>query len=382
MIRYKHHTTMQKIRGWLLTGYVEPAIVVLYLCATLQFVRYYSKATTFYLNMGLYLNGQERLPFQERVLPIFLIRPLLHSPWVASHLIHADGNFTADRGPLYLISLFALLIAGIFVQKLYNRVSLDRSLKFLVYPLFLYAIIWSYSIHNEANFSYPYDMLSVAFFAAGLYVIFRRYFWFLAAIIVLGTLNRETTLFLIGIFILDAASLAQAEPLSVHGKRFNLRAVPWFRATLLFCIWLAIKIALARHFVHNDNSENFVRLWSNIGRLKPRLWPALLNICGYMLPIVFMLRRYLRPPRFANYLFIFPVWFAAMFYTGVIVETRVYGELCSFTAIALVLILEQYLRERFNIVSPIEIEERGTQHGTATFDRTEKDLQSVIVRVS
>lgn len=373
---------MVKIRRMLQAGYTEPAVIILYLCATLQFIRYYSKATTFYLNMNLYLKGQERLPFQERVLPILLIRPMLHSQWVARHLIHPDGIFTAERGPLYVISLVSMLIAGIFVQKLYHRVSLDRTLRFLVYPFFLFAIMWSYSIHNEADFSYPYDMMSVAFFAVGLYLIYMRRFWPLVAIIAVGTFNRETTLFLVGIYLLDAASISSDRPLSRLGSRFDFTSVPWIRVALLFAIWLAIKIALARHFSHNDRSEDFVRLWSNVGRLKPRLWPALLNICGYMLPLVLMLRRFLRPSRFANYLFIFPVWFGVMFYTGVIVETRIYGELSSFTAIAMVLIIEQYLRERFLGRRDPPAGEVTSADGIVVLDEVEMAGRNYAVRVS
>ena len=100
---------------------------------------------------------------------------------------------------------------------------------------------------------------------------------------------------------------------------------------------------LAYHFRHNDNSENFVRIATNLGRLKPRLWPTLLNICGYLLPIVIIFRSRLRPLRFANYLYILPFWFMVMFYTGVILETRIYGELCSYTAVAVVLLLEDHV---------------------------------------
>ena len=84
----------------------------------------------------------------------------------------------------------------------------------------------------------------------------------------------------------------------------------------------------------------------NFGRLRPRLWPSLLNICGYALPAVVMLRSRLRPLRFANYLYILPFWIAIMFYTGVILETRIYGELCSYTAVAVVLLLEEHVRQR------------------------------------
>jgi hypothetical protein len=61
--------------------------------------------------------------------------------------------------------------------------------------------------------------------------------------------------------------------------------------------------------------------------------------------VVWLLRHRLRPVRFANYLYILPAWFAIMFYTGVILETRIYGELTPYIAVACVLLLERYLLE-------------------------------------
>lgn len=332
---------------------------VLYLCATLQLIRYYVVSTTFYLRMPLYLHGAERLPFQERVLPIYLMWPINHSAFLMGHLAHPQRGFDAPSAAtretlaFYLVSLVSFSLACYLVHRLYRAVTQTGLLAVLVVPAFMVLVLWTYVVHLDANFSYPYDMPSLAFFVGGLLAIYTRRFWPLAAVIFVGTFNRETTLFLIGIFILDAASRhvpeavlkARAGRLTLS-QRFSLRQVPWARAALLVVIWLAVKLPLAYHYRHNDNSENFVRLWSNIGRLRPRLWPALLNICGYILPVVVILRARLRPLRFANYLYILPVWVAVMFYTGVILETRVYGELCSFTAVAAVLLLEDYVVRR------------------------------------
>ena len=111
---------------------------------------------------------------------------------------------------------------------------------------------------------------------------------------------------------------------------------------LLVLIWAGVKATVAHIFAANDTSENYVRIFESIGRLKPRLWPALLNVCGYLLPVVLVFRANIRPQRLANYLYILPFWFGIMFYTGVILETRIYGELCSFVAVVLVLILERH----------------------------------------
>ncbi len=312
-------------------------VLLVYAFAMLQFVRYYTIATTFYLNMEAYLSGQERLPFQERVLPILFIKPLTQSVWVMRHMSHSKGAFTPERGPFYLLSLVSLTVASIYTQRLYELLTRRGLMRYLVFPVFLFTVIWTYCIHSEANFSYPYDLSSLAFFTAGLFYIYRRRFMGLFVVVLIGTFNRETTLFLIALYLLDSTTPADA----AVPWRFDRRLIPWSRATLLLVVWTAIKFTLAHHFRGNDHSEDFLRIRDNLQQLRPRLLPALLNICGYTLPLVLLFRRYLVPARFHNYLAVIPLWFAVMFCAGVIVETRIFGELCSFSAIAAVLIMER-----------------------------------------
>ncbi len=134
-----------------------------------------------------------------------------------------------------------------------------------------------------------------------------------------------------------------AEPSGGLRRGFFFGSVSWPRVAVLFVIWVSIKLVLARSFAHNSRAEDYDRILENIGRLKPRLWPALLNICGCMLPIIVILRRDIRPLRFRNYLWILPFWFAIMFYRGVILETRIYGELCPYVAVARLIIMELHV---------------------------------------
>ncbi len=330
---------------------------LLYACATLQFVRYYVVSTYFYLDMPRYLAGKERLPFQERILPIFLMWPINHSPFLMRHLSHPKGGVftpsasTEQTAAFYVVALLSFTIASLLVVQLYRAVTKTGLLSMLVFPLFMVLTLWTYVVHIDANYSYPYDLPSLAFFSGGLLTIYQRHFLPLLAIMFFGTMNRETTLFLIGIYILDAASRELPDStfempgLSIR-ERLSFAQVPWLRAGLLLVVWSAVRLTIHHHFAHNDNSENFVRLWGNFGRLRPRLWPTLLNICGYVLPIVVILRSHLRPLRFANYLYILPFWLAVMLYTGVILETRIWGELCSFTAVAAVLLLEDFVERQ------------------------------------
>lgn len=327
----------------------------MYLLATVQFIRYYVVSTTFYLNMPRYLAGQERLPFQYRVLPIFLMRPINGSAFLMRHLSHPSHGWDAASASapqtlsFYLVSLVSFIVAGVLVVRLYGAVHPEGRFAWLVYPIFMVLVLWTYVVHIDANFSYPYDMPSLAFFAGGLLAIYTRHFVPLTMIMVFGTLNRETTLFLIGIYILDAAT-READLSGPERRRngqtrwkdrFSSAQVPWLRAGLLLAIWFAVKLTLAHFYSHNSRVEDYPRVRENLHRLTPRLWPALFNVCGYVLPFVVLLRVRLKPLRFANYLYILPVWIGVMFYSGVILETRIWGELCTFTAVASTLLMEE-----------------------------------------
>lgn len=344
----------------LLLNRVLLGIVALYFLATLQFVRFYSQSTIFYLRMSDYLSGHERLPFQERILPIVVLRPMFHSKWIMGHFAHENGAFTTSRGPFYLLSLVSLVVAGCYTQKLYWLVSQKKTLPFLVYPLFLFVTMWTYCIHNEANFSYPYDLPGLAFFAAGLCYLYQRSYTGLLIVVFVGTFNRETTLFLIILYVIDAATRVSPDGASMFRGRFDLRLVRWVRVLLLVVVWVAVKGSLAHAFRSNDTSESFLRLSYNLARLKPRLLPALLNICGYSIPLILLLQRRIRPERFRNYLFVLPAWFVVMCISGVLLETRIYGELCPYAAVCLVIIMEESVTHRQRTFA--EVAETSPEH--------------------
>ncbi len=253
-----------------------------------------------------------------------------------------------DRLAFFLLSLASFAVLCYFLVKLYRLLSPSRRLEFLLFPTFFFVLIWTYLLHIEQNFSYPYDMPSLAFFTAGIFYIYLGRFLPLALILAVGTFNRETTLLLVGIYMLDAASIP-SNLTAGWRNRFDLSRIPWLRVLYLVTIWLAIKIPLGLIFFYNDRSEDFLRIHDNIIRLlKPFYWPAALNLGGYLLPFVLLFRSRIRPQRFANYLYILVPWFLIIFCSGVILETRVYGELCAYIAVAVVLIFEQYIDSLVN----------------------------------
>lgn len=320
-------------------------LAVAYLSAGYQLIRFYVSFPYFYVRLPEYFSGTERLPFQLRVLPILWLRPL-----GASHLIERIAATRVGylhnpwRLAFFIVSLVFFTITCAYTLKLYRALSRSRRLEFLLIPVVFYTFTWTYVLNVDQHYSYPYDVPSLAFFVAGLFYIYQRRFWPLVLVMLLGTLNREVTLFLIGIYLLDAASVPITDTAARFRERFNRAQIRWGRVALLSVLWLAVYGTLLFHFRWNDRTEDRNRIGENLVRLfKPQYWPAELNISGYLLPFVCLFRRRLLPQRFSNYLYILVPWVAIMFYSGVLNETRVYGELSTYTAIAAVLIAEQYL---------------------------------------
>jgi len=330
--------------------------LLFYLLSTLQFAGYYLLVCKPYLKLSDYLALHERNPFQQRVLPVFLLRPLVWDPAFRSIFRHLGGAFLpVERGACILLSFAALLAATWFTLKLYDAVSPSRSLWFLAQPALMYTVLWTFTLRTQSIFYYPYDMLSVAFFAAGVYAVYTRRYPLLLGVMFVGTLNRETTVMLIVLYVIDACVSPSKEQNLRLRDRFDLRAVPWLRVGLLFAVWVAIKVMLVRRFAANDNSEDFIRVMYNLRGMVPKQWPSLLNICGFTMPLLLLFRRKIQPHRFGCYMLLLPVWVTVMLFKGVLYEARIYGELCPFAAVASLVLVEQYVSRQSNMEDRTEV---------------------------
>jgi hypothetical protein len=348
---------------------VQGAIAhLLFVLATMQLASFYLISTRPYLKFWDYMRGAERNPFQQRVLPVALLWPLVHTRWITAAFEHLRGLFLpVQRGAYFVLCFFALCAAGFFSMKLYHALSPTRRLWFAVYPAFLYVTLWSYVVIVQQGFFYPYDALSLAFFTAGIYFIYTRQYWPLFFTVLIGTVNRETTLFLIAIYMIDSCS--RVEDMSVAlWRRLDVRMMPWVRVAMLAAVWLAVKLVLHHVFAANNSAEDAVHVRDNLEKFMPKHWPAVLNICGYVLPVVLLCRKQLAPARFANYLLVLPVWFAVMFVKGILIETRIYGELSGYTAVAAVLLVERYMTraEREEERDELMSQNRNVTHTSVT----------------
>jgi hypothetical protein len=237
------------------------------------------------------------------------------------------------------INVLSLIAAGWFTTKIYQASSPHRLLTPLIYPLMLAACAATYMMHTVQNFRFIYDLPSLAFFAAAMYLIyFRKHWGYFAALFVVATINRETTLLLLPLYMIDAA---------VEDGRLRWRAMlsapTMVPVVLLAAFWGAWQIFVRHHFSQNP-SEFYPRLnWNIKSFLAPLAWPQLLSTSGYLMLFVIANRRRIVDPQLRAWFWILPIWGLFMFVYGILIETRVFGELIPFVVCASTLIFEQIL---------------------------------------
>lgn len=332
-------------------------LLCVYFLATVQFAWCYFWLTRPYVNTRLYELGCERMPFQGRVLMMFPMR-LAHASFVL-HLLarpFARSHFWFPRlvQPEVLmqaaINVASLIAAGWFTTKIYRASSPRQLLAPLVYPLLLVACAGTYVLHTVQNFRFIYDLPSLAFFAAAMYLIyFRKPFSSFAALFVIATINRETTLLLLALYMIDQG---------VEGGRLEwrhaLQPVTWLRLIPLAAFWIGWQIFVHHHFARNA-SEFYPRLnWNVKSLLAPFAWPQLLSASGYLLLYVVAYRKRISDPQLRAWFWLIPIWCVFMFVYGILIETRVFGELIPFVVCASALIFEQMITARMTKVVSLE----------------------------
>ena len=326
-------------------------LALFYLLATVQIAWCYLWLTRPYVNTLLYERGQERMPFQGRCLMMLPFR-LAHSNTAlqVAGKFFAVSHFWFPRPvqPEVLIQAFinvlCLAITGYLTTELYKASSKRRLLTPFVYPLMLVAFASTYMLHTVQNFRFTYDLPSLAFFTTGMYLIWFRKPWaWFAALFIVATINRETTLLLLPLYLIDHAMReGQVQWRRVLQPSSLLAIVP------LMVYWIGWEIFI-RHYFAGNRSEFYPRLsWNIKSLLLPHAWPQMLSACGYLLPFVALMRGRIPSARLRAWLAIFPLWLLFMFSYGILIETRVFGELIPLCVCCGTLILEELVVSRLH----------------------------------
>jgi hypothetical protein len=360
--------TAQSRQKWKPT-LTRAALLVLYLFMTVQFVGCYLFLGHPYIDFARFGHGYERLPFQTRLLLAPLFRWAQESPFMLRYASSWSADnyfFPRGIGPggilEFYLDLPCVLIAGWVAVRLYQAASRRQWFTWAVYPFFLVLCTVTYVLHAVQNFRFVYDLPSLMFFSLGLYLIyFRKSTLLLVALFAVATWNRETTLLLIPFFLLsacvrpshpaDAPELIFPPRSHVPGASLFAR-LPWRRAlqpevaipaVLMLAYWTTWHLFVF-HLFRNNASEYYPRLsfnWNYFSHL--RYYPQLFSAFGYLLPFLFLFRKNIRDAQLRIWIWILPAWYAVMTIWGLLVETRIFGELLPFLACAAILVAEEAL---------------------------------------
>lgn len=320
-----------------------------YVLATVQFAWCYFWITRPYVNTWEYELGTERMPFQGRALMIWPMKfahssAFLHT--VAPFFKMAHFWFPRKVAPEVLvqavINVVCLLVTGWMTTQIYKAATRRGLMTAFVYPLVLMACAATYMLHTVQNFRFIYDLPSLAFYSTAMYLIyFRKHWGWFAALFVVATINRETTLLLLPLYMIDAAF--------IDGRLQWKKLLQWKSLAVVVPLgvyWVGCQ-AFIRFWYYGNASEFYPRLdWNVKSLLLPAAWPQMLSACGYLLLFVVVMRKRLPDARLRAWLWMVPIWVVFMFSYGILVETRVFGELIPLVCCATALIFEELLVAR------------------------------------
>ncbi len=318
-------------RDKLVAWYPRAMLVV----ACVWFAQLYCTLRAPYIDLHRYALGQERMPFQGRDLMRWPLLAASHSTF----LQHLTAGRSLLRSPEFLVmevtTAISLLLAGLAAMKLYRLAAPNAPVPELPFALLIVICLFDFVL--TVPFSFPYDLPATAFLGWGLYFALQGKFWALLPIFLLGTWNRETTLFLIGVVPLAAA----ARRGEIRWGHLRLREV--LQTLVLFVLWLAITLLQKIVYAHNP-SEAGPRISGNLHYLaNPMLWPNILSASAFLLPYVYFNRAKIAFAPLRQSLLLLPFWVLLLLSVGQILELRIYGDISVLIAVAAAIILRQGL---------------------------------------
>jgi hypothetical protein len=322
-------------------------LAILYVLATVQFIWCYLWQVRPYIFTVAYERGTERMPFQGRLLMMPLMRWAHGQTWISdvSALMHTNMYwFPRPMQPEVLVQAIidfsCIVIAGVIATLLYQRASRWQLMTPFIYPIVLVLCVATYLLHTIQNFRFIYDLPSLALFSIALWIIyFRKPLWMFIVLFLIATLNRETTLLLLPIYALSKIYDERGSHLVDKRRLLSPQVMGLILPLCLY--WIGWQLFVRHIFAHNA-SEFYSRMPQNLEFLiSPRAWPQMLGACCYLIPVVVLFRKHLRDAELRAWLWVLPVWFAFMFVFGILIETRIFGELIPYIACTTALIAEE-----------------------------------------
>lgn len=318
-------------------------IVFLLLLAALQCGRACFVANVSYLDLVRYAAGEERLPYQDRVAMVPVLRWAERSRLLgrAAAAINRSEQATPQHasrpevmGPEKLASVLVgcmSVVVMTFAATWYTRRRFPEM--WWIGGVLLLAILFaSYAARAELNLWYPYDLPHFAVFGLATLGILSGQWWLFFLCFFLDIPIRETSVYLA--LLGGAVAFARREMRVMAGV-----------AGVLLLAWLPFRMVVTHHFAHNS-SEVGVR-WHSIASAvaDPLHWPQVASAGGFLFVPLILGRRYLLRDQWFFVLAAVPCMLVTLIF-GMWYESRIFGEWTVALAVLLADQLRRMLEER------------------------------------
>lgn len=319
-----HRREARRLRR--LMGFVLFAIISGHFALTLQ------KGASIFLNTQAYISLSVNRPFQLR----WLMAPVLKMTiaglsdvkpqQIVSHL--PSYVQSTDAIAYLLINAISFLIALTGMSDLSNSVFAEnRAARRIAMLIFIATAYYLFCLNPNLAYILPYDIPALAFCSVSLALAVREKWLPLFLIFPIAVMNRESILFL-PIFLTVS---------SVWRK--------WDRAGILcagglILIWAIIYTGEAYILLHTLTQQGSRVLPNFHTLLKPWQWPSILALPAM---IVVCGRAALRPSEVTPWQISSVLCWLILFYFAQITETRAFGDLIPFIAIALAPVVATWL---------------------------------------
>jgi hypothetical protein len=242
-----------------------------------------------------------------------------------------------------MLSLFGAVLA---TAGTLTRLTGDRIFSRWMSLLVIYMAYFDLAPSWGLGYTFPYDTPSLLFFCVGVFLVVSGRDWLYYVLFPIAVLNRETICFLTVFFLIWKWQELRARDGKVTSQD-ALRLAGHGLAQA--AIWIALKLWLAHRFAANQydygsrvtNPPVIGRVLLNLHELVlPQQWPVYLSVFGFLLPVVWLQRRWIgNPGIYWSCAIMAPLWFVGMFFMGLLPEIRIFSELSAVLAPALGLIV-------------------------------------------
>ena len=297
------------------------------LAASLHFSLVYIFVARHMNDLHQYVAHTVEPPFLFRILPYYLYCGFVQASEMAHlHLPLLNPPLNSQENWfMILLNLLALFTAIECTASAIVKTTALPALRWVALGLVL-CVDYNSILAINLSLYYTYDITSLAFFALLTLCSLRCDYLSFALVLPWAMLNKETSALAILLFFLLNVTRDRCQKLLVFSAAMSGLACAVKYATIHL---LPLPAPVTGTLVINQLSYNFHQL------LNPLFWVSLVSLFGYLwIPLLLLWKEIPRRLRL-TFASLFALWFAAMFYAGVLRELRVFSELSPLLLVAL-----------------------------------------------